>query len=196
MAATNRRQEPFVYGSLGGATLAIVPAQEPAAIPAAKVAPVDSNSGLRRDYELAEKIGTKEVWDAFLAAHPTSFYSELARAQRAKVVARERDEARAPTEAEKPKGRGEAKTVPSNKANGENDRKAKTISQPADVNAKAAARPSRPASGGEKPGAAKASSPSSERFACNESGCNKVPPHCTVQQVKCWSGMCDKIVCP
>ena len=40
-----------------------------------------------RDYELAAKVGTKEAWDAFLAAHPTGFHAELARAQREKLVA-------------------------------------------------------------------------------------------------------------
>src|SRR3981081_654862 len=33
------------------------------------------------------QVGTKEVWEAFLVAHPTGFYANLARAQRAKLLA-------------------------------------------------------------------------------------------------------------
>jgi uncharacterized caspase-like protein len=82
MKATGNRQEPFVYGSLGGNDLALVPA--PAAPPQAAV---DPNAGARRDYELAERVGTKEAWDSFVAAHPSGFYTDLAKAQRNKLAA-------------------------------------------------------------------------------------------------------------
>jgi len=39
-----------------------------------------------RDYELAGQINSKEVWDAYLETHPTGFYANLARAQRAKLL--------------------------------------------------------------------------------------------------------------
>ena len=48
------------------------------------VRPDGSDAKAARDYELAAKVGTKEAWDAFLAAHPTGFHAELARAQQAK----------------------------------------------------------------------------------------------------------------
>jgi hypothetical protein len=84
LKATNYRQEPFVYGSLGGATLALVPAPQPKAqdISAAPATPLEE---IRRDYEYAERVGTKEAWDSFLSLHGTGFYADLARAQRAKL---------------------------------------------------------------------------------------------------------------
>jgi len=81
---TRKRQEPFVYGSLGGSNVALVsPTKgEPSDTP-----PSDQNTQVASQYELAAKVNTKEAWDAFLATHPTGFYAELARAQRAKAVA-------------------------------------------------------------------------------------------------------------
>jgi uncharacterized caspase-like protein len=88
---TSNRQEPFVYGSLGGATLALVSA---AAQPLAETSPPQapsaastSDTAVRRDYELAERVGTREAWDSFLAVHSSGFFAELARAQRAKLDA-------------------------------------------------------------------------------------------------------------
>lgn len=95
MKITNQRQEPYVYGSLGGATVALVSAPEaPAAqaavaMPAAPAAVVDPNSAARRDYEYFERVGTKEAWDAFLKLYSTGLYADLARAQRAKIAAAE-----------------------------------------------------------------------------------------------------------
>jgi uncharacterized caspase-like protein len=82
MNATGNKQEPFVYGSLGGNDVALVPA--PAAPPAASG---NANADLRRDYELAERVGTREAWDSFVAANPQGFYTDLARAQRNKLAA-------------------------------------------------------------------------------------------------------------
>jgi uncharacterized caspase-like protein len=87
LKATGNRQEPFVYGSLGGDDVSLVPAP-PAATPAPPPAnPV--NADVRGDYELAERIGTREGWDAFIANYPTGFYADLAKAQRDKLVAEE-----------------------------------------------------------------------------------------------------------
>jgi hypothetical protein len=87
LTSTGNRQEPYVYGSLGGATFALVsPPPEPAvkqAPPAPAVA--DPNAAVRRDYEFAERVGTKDAWDTFLAVHPKGFFADLARAQRAKL---------------------------------------------------------------------------------------------------------------
>jgi hypothetical protein len=84
LASTGAKQEPFVYGSLGGATITLVPAES---TPAVASAPAMNPSGEAwRDYEHALKIGTKEVWDIFLATHPTGFYANLAHAQRAKLL--------------------------------------------------------------------------------------------------------------
>ncbi len=73
LKATGNRQEPFVYGSLGGGNIALVPA--PATRPEALVTDV------KADYELVQKIGSKRAWEVFLGTHPTGFYSDLARAQ-------------------------------------------------------------------------------------------------------------------
>jgi uncharacterized caspase-like protein len=79
LASTDNRQEPYYTGSLGGDDMTLVPA--PPVPPAAKV--VDG----RGDYELAERVGTKEAWDSFIATYPTGFYADLAKAQRNKLAA-------------------------------------------------------------------------------------------------------------
>lgn len=86
LKATSNRQEPFVYGSLGGQNMSLVPA-------VAK--PVDPEAEARVDYELAAQIGTKEAWDSFLASHPTGLYANLARAQNSKLAAAQQSRTRA-----------------------------------------------------------------------------------------------------
>ena len=81
LKATGYRQEPFVYGSLGGEAISLVPAP---AQP--KVQPL---SEVRGDYELVERIGTKKAWEAFLSSHKEGLYADLARAQMAKLVQQE-----------------------------------------------------------------------------------------------------------
>jgi uncharacterized caspase-like protein len=82
MSATGNQQEPYTTNSLGGNDVTLVPA--PAAAP---VAGANANADIRRDYELAERVGTREAWDSFVAAHPSGFYSDLAKAQRNKLAA-------------------------------------------------------------------------------------------------------------
>jgi len=86
LKSTGNRQEPFVYGSLGGDTMALVPQ-------AAK--PVDPDAEARVHYELAAQVGTREAWDSFLAKHPTGFFANLARGQNAKLVAAQQSSAKA-----------------------------------------------------------------------------------------------------
>jgi hypothetical protein len=81
LKATNNAQEPFVYGSLGGNDVSLVPAA-----PVASAA-VDHDVTMRRDYELALQISTKPVWDSFVSKYPTGFYTDLAKAQRDKLAA-------------------------------------------------------------------------------------------------------------
>ena len=73
LRSTASRQEPFVYGSLGGGNIALVPAPT--------VAPEAAANDIKADYELVQKIGTKRAWEVFLGTHPTGFYADLARAQ-------------------------------------------------------------------------------------------------------------------
>jgi uncharacterized caspase-like protein len=91
LAVTGARQEPHVYGSLGGTTIALVPAETSLGA-AAGAAPSPSAAGglsseTWREYESAVRVGTAEALDAFLASHPSGFYADLARAQRAKLLA-------------------------------------------------------------------------------------------------------------
>ncbi len=81
---TSNKQEPFVYGSLGGATVSLVPAIKDAEPPAPPVA-AGPGSDVRRDYEFAGRVGTRTAWEAFLTAHPAGFYANLAHAQLAKL---------------------------------------------------------------------------------------------------------------
>jgi uncharacterized caspase-like protein len=82
LSATGDQQEPYTTNSLGGNDVALVPAPEKPQAPAA-----NANADMRHDYELAERVGTVEAWDSFVAAHPTGFYAELAKAQRNKLAA-------------------------------------------------------------------------------------------------------------
>ena len=75
---TGYTQEPFVYGSLGGSNIALVPTSNPAAVA------VDP-AGEKNDYLLVEKIGTKGAWQVFITQHPTGFYADLAHQQIAKL---------------------------------------------------------------------------------------------------------------
>ena len=92
---TGNKQEPFVYGSLGGATVALVsePKREIAAQPASPAPQPNivppSGGDPRRDYEFAERVGSKEAWDSFLSVHTSGFYADLARAQRDKLAVRQ-----------------------------------------------------------------------------------------------------------
>jgi uncharacterized caspase-like protein len=85
LKTTSNRQEPFVYGSLGGEDVPLVPA--PVAAPAAS-AP-NPQAEARRDYELALQVGNKDALNAFVAQYPDGFYANLARIQLAKIAAEE-----------------------------------------------------------------------------------------------------------
>ncbi|TPQ40451.1 caspase (peptidase), partial [Bradyrhizobium guangdongense] len=85
LKTTNNKQEPFVYDSLGGDDLPLVPAKVAAVAPTA--APANPQAEVRRDYELALQVGNKPAWDAFLAQHPDGFYSSLAKLQLDKISA-------------------------------------------------------------------------------------------------------------
>jgi hypothetical protein len=83
LKATGNAQEPFVYGSLGGNDVTLVPAA-PAA-PAA--ASTDQDATMQRNYEFALQVGTKPVWDAFIEKYPSGFFTALAKAQRDRLAA-------------------------------------------------------------------------------------------------------------
>lgn len=80
---TGYKQEPYVYGSLGGDDVPLVPTK-PAVGPQSN--PQDA---IRRDYELALQLGSREIWTAFLAQYPDGFYASLAKGQLSRIGAEE-----------------------------------------------------------------------------------------------------------
>jgi hypothetical protein len=76
MKITDRRQEPFVYGSLGGGNISLVPAPEIAKEPV---------TNAKNDYELVAQVGSRKAWEVFLNTYKTGFYADLAREQLAKL---------------------------------------------------------------------------------------------------------------
>jgi uncharacterized caspase-like protein len=108
LRATNHRQEPYVYGSLGGDSVALVPALVPAApsvaaVPPAATSPAaappaNADADEASDYRTTERFASLDGWRAFLAIHPDGAYARLARAEVDKLLAQQKTEA-AKTEA-------------------------------------------------------------------------------------------------
>jgi uncharacterized caspase-like protein len=89
LKTTGNKQEPFVYGSLGGDDVPLVPGA-PRAAPQATAPPAPNpQDGARRDYELALQVGNKAALSAFLAQYPDGFYANLAKLQLDKLSAEE-----------------------------------------------------------------------------------------------------------
>ena len=81
---TKNAQEPFVYGSLGGSVVTLS---------ARALAPVEQQGDraadeARKDFAVAQKLGTLDGWDAFLARHREGYVSDLARRERDRLAAR------------------------------------------------------------------------------------------------------------
>lgn len=83
LKSTANKQEPFVYGSLGGDDVPLVPVKMTAAAASAP----NPQADIRRDYELALQVGNRPAWDAFLTQHPDGFYASLAKLQLEKIGA-------------------------------------------------------------------------------------------------------------
>jgi DNA segregation ATPase FtsK/SpoIIIE-like protein len=77
LKTTNNQQEPYVYGSLGGGVISLVPASE--------LSPVDPDDA-RRSYELVEKVGTRKAWELFLKQYPSGFFHNLGQEQLDKLM--------------------------------------------------------------------------------------------------------------
>ncbi|MDA9501028.1 caspase family protein [Bradyrhizobium sp. CCBAU 11357] len=131
LKSTGNKQEPFVYGSLGGDDVALVPAK-PAAAPGPQANPQDS---IRRDYELALQAGNRDAWEAFLQAYPDGFYAGLARAQLKNVAA---EEARAAAAAKARQAEDEKAKLAAERANKAEQEKAAAAAKAAE-NARLAA---------------------------------------------------------
>ncbi|MGX1323996.1 putative caspase-like protein [Bradyrhizobium sp. USDA 377] len=83
LKATGYKQEPYVYGSLGGDDVPLVAKQTPTGPQA------NPQEAIRRDYELALQLATRDAWEAFLAQYPDGFYANLAKGQLNKIGAEE-----------------------------------------------------------------------------------------------------------
>ncbi|MEY9111060.1 putative caspase-like protein [Bradyrhizobium yuanmingense] len=83
LKSTGYKQEPYVYGSLGGDDVPLVMK------PAATGPQANPQDAVRRDYELALQLATRDAWEAFLATYPDGFYASLAKGQLNKIGAEE-----------------------------------------------------------------------------------------------------------
>jgi formylglycine-generating enzyme required for sulfatase activity len=110
LKATRNRQEPFIYGSLGGDDFPLVGAPAVAPPPPPPPPPVDASKGAREDYELTLQINVASAWDAFIRKYPTGFYSELAKLRRDELLAKQAAMEQARVAAEK-KAADEAKAA-------------------------------------------------------------------------------------
>ena len=92
---TGNKQEPYVYGSLGGDDAPLVPATAPlvtaplVSVTAPAAPQADPQAAVRRDYELALQLATRDGWEAFLSHYPDGFYANLAKGQLNKIAAEE-----------------------------------------------------------------------------------------------------------
>ncbi|MBT9289436.1 caspase family protein [Prosthecodimorpha staleyi] len=92
---TGEPQIPYQTGSVGGALVALAPATETAPPPTTADRPpvtedrppvTDPESAMRADFDRTRAVGTAAAWDIFLKRHPSGFYADLARAERAKLA--------------------------------------------------------------------------------------------------------------
>lgn len=95
---TDNKQEPYIYGSLGGDDFPLVPkplVTKPDAAPVVDPPSVatgpqaNPDEPVRKDYEFALQVGTRDGWNAFLEKYPVGFYANLAKAQLNKIAAEE-----------------------------------------------------------------------------------------------------------
>jgi hypothetical protein len=89
LKTTGNKQEPFVYGSLGGDDMPLVPGVQRVAPQQAAAPAPNPQDGARRDYELALQVGNKGAFGAFLGQYPDGFYASLAKLQLDKLAAEE-----------------------------------------------------------------------------------------------------------
>jgi uncharacterized caspase-like protein len=86
LTATSNKQEPFIFGSLGGSLVTLADAVAPDGTAAsASTAPSDPDAPARRDFEFASRIGNAGALRSYVERYPQGFYTDLARAQLAKL---------------------------------------------------------------------------------------------------------------
>ena len=89
LKGTGNRQEPFLYGLLGGKDIPLVRKVEVVSTPPEVVDPA---AEARRDFEFARRIDSRKAWETFLTRHPTGFHADLARSQLDGLTAADRGE--------------------------------------------------------------------------------------------------------
>jgi uncharacterized caspase-like protein len=198
---TASKQEPFLYGSLGGADVALVPppatGTEPAPIVAQAAAPAskpsaDPHAEARRDYELTLQLGTRQAWESYLTHYTEGLFATLARGQLEKIAA---EEARAAVKRAKEAAEADASAIRERAA-----AEARTILQRAEAGARAAEETRKAAedeterlrrlmtkmeSGGvaSRPDPASRPKPVVDQVVCDFAGCRPVRAGCTIANV-------------
>jgi invasion protein IalB len=84
LRATDNRQEPWLYGSLGGSEIAFFPSADGATRPLPPSAPpllgLESNQAMAQfDFDQAQRTNTPEAWQAFLRMYPSGPLGDRAR---------------------------------------------------------------------------------------------------------------------
>jgi hypothetical protein len=85
LAVTRNKQEPFIYGSLGGSLIALSDSEPSSTPPNASMAAPDEEAGRRRDFELATRVDNADALRSYIKRYPEGFYTDLARAQLARL---------------------------------------------------------------------------------------------------------------
>src|ERR1700722_2229353 len=137
LAATGNAQEPSIYGSLGGSNIYLVPAPS-------KTGPLDGQDAdhvAASDYEKAERLGSLQASQVFLAAHNSGYYVSLARIHLARLQ---------PVEAKPPPIETKLPPIEATKP---------TIAAPETPNKAGTARASRPLPSAQQPTGVSASAP-------------------------------------
>jgi uncharacterized caspase-like protein len=76
--------EEFAFAPSGRPTTPTPQPTQPAQ-PAQPTPPADPDAAVRRDYQAAERDGTKKAWEDFVRKHPSGRFTDLARAQIARL---------------------------------------------------------------------------------------------------------------
>jgi uncharacterized caspase-like protein len=85
LTATSNRQEPYIVGSLGGTPVMLADPIALDAKPSTPNAAPDPEAAARRDFEFASRISSADALRSYISRYPTGFYTDLARAQLAKL---------------------------------------------------------------------------------------------------------------
>jgi uncharacterized caspase-like protein len=87
VVTSDSEQEPFLYGAMGGGTLALVPGKAEQLQQGQLQQGNDPDAAARADFALAKEADTLATWDSFLGRYPNGFYADLAKAERRKLAA-------------------------------------------------------------------------------------------------------------